>query len=65
MTHCTCGHPKRHHAGNTCAVTTIGGPATPDKYLGAAAQLHMGRTITHCPCTQFSQHTTTSEETTA
>lgn len=52
-----CGHNWRHHTGKggvgDCRTVAIGGPATPADYLGAAAELHMGRTITRCDCTRW------------
>lgn len=51
---CACGHRRHHHAaGRICHTLTIGGPATPPAYLGAAAELHMGRSLNYCGCSQY------------
>lgn len=52
-----CRHHWRHHAGKggtgACHTINITGPATPAAHLGAAAELHMGRTITRCDCARW------------
>jgi hypothetical protein len=50
MTTCACGHQAHHHNAEDgeCHTVTITGPATTT--TTADANLHIGRTATHCPC---------------
>lgn len=51
---CVCGHSRHHHiGGGVCTTITVTGPPTPQAYWGAAAQLHIGRTLTHCDCSSY------------
>lgn len=51
MTMCACGHPHFHHKdGWECHTLTVTGPKTPLHFEGAAANMHMGRSVKYCSC---------------
>lgn len=51
---CGCGHPRHHHAaGGVCTTITVAGPPVPKQYWGAAAELHIGRTLAYCDCSSY------------
>lgn len=51
---CDCRHPAHHHTGGgICHTITITGPATAPAFADQAPELHIGRTLHHCPCSRY------------